>query len=304
MKQRLFTFLLLSAAIFTSCRKDKDFQNIKEYDAEQIQGYIKANGLTAMKADDGDTSGVYYQILNPGDATKPRIEYSDRLSIAFTIRSFDGKYSTTDTIANHFNGFLGQFTQSGLPKGLQLAIFNILKYKGGSMRLLIPSRLAYGKEGYGSGSSSNTGSRIAGNQCLDYYVNVIGNQDAYDDISIQKYFAAKSLTGYTKHVSGFYYKITGSDTSTYVVKPTSKIKITYTGTILNETKFDENTSEISLNVDGLVPGFQTGIMLAKPGQALSLFIPSGLGYGQPANSPIPAASCLHFEVNLVGASDY
>jgi hypothetical protein len=45
-------------------------------------------------------------------------------------------------------------------------VYNLLKHKGASMRLLVPSRLAYGKTGYGSGSVTNVNSRIAGNQSL------------------------------------------------------------------------------------------------------------------------------------------
>jgi len=39
---------------------------------------------------------------------------------------------------------------------------NLLKNKGGKIRLLIPSHLAYGTTGVGSGSSTVTNNRIAG----------------------------------------------------------------------------------------------------------------------------------------------
>src|SRR6185437_11994742 len=67
---------------------------------------------------------------------------------------------------------------------------------------LIPSHLAYGSRGYGTGSNQNLNSKIAGNQCLDYYVHIMGNtktdnQSTYDDLVIQNYMKANNLTGFT-----------------------------------------------------------------------------------------------------------
>jgi FKBP-type peptidyl-prolyl cis-trans isomerase FkpA len=214
MKQKIFTFLLIAAASLTACRKNSDADpDIKQYDEQQIQGYITANGLTGFSKDTtgGDTTGMYYKIINKGVGVP--LEYSDKVSLVFTLKSFDGKYNSTDTITNHIYNFLGHLnttdpnTSANLPKGLMLGIKNILKYRDGSMRLLIPSHLAYGKAGTGSGSISNTNSRIAGNQSLDYYIHVIDDQQVYDDLVIRNYMTANALTGYTKTASGIYYKI-------------------------------------------------------------------------------------------------
>ncbi|RYD89484.1 MAG: hypothetical protein EOP54_25530, partial [Sphingobacteriales bacterium] len=270
MKQILFTFLLLSTVILTSCRKDKVDPNISEYDDLQIQNYIKANNISGMVRDtsDTDTAGMYYQILNEGNTANP-IQYSDYVSMVYTIRSFDGKYKALDTITNHYAGYLGQFSGLGLPKGLQSAIHNVLKYKGGSMRLLIPSRLAYGINGYGSGSSGNVDGRIDGNQCLDYFVRIVDNQDVYDQIAIEKYKTANSLTGYTVTPSGLHYKISGLDTGATVSKYsriTAGYKLYYlNGTLLQET----TTTDLTALMEELRPGVQEGLLLTKTGQTIS-----------------------------------
>ncbi|MCD8741440.1 hypothetical protein LT679_12560 [Mucilaginibacter roseus] len=304
MKLKLFTFLLLSTAIFASCNKDKVYPNIKEYDDQQIKNYISTNGLNAMVRDtsDGDTSGLYYQIIDKGLVDSPRIQYSDRVAMVYTIRSFDGKYIASDTIINHYYGFLGQFQASNLPKGLQNAIYNVLKYKGASARLLIPSRQAYGITGYGSGSSTS-GNRISGNQCLDYWVRIVSDQKAYDDLSIQKYANAYGigLSGYTKTASGLYYKLSGSDTGK-VINKTSTIGVTYALYNMKNTKIDEATTSTSFVVEQLVPGVIEGLTKAHNAQSISLLVPSSLAYGFSGNTSIPAFSCLKWDFTITSVT--
>ncbi|NNU33757.1 hypothetical protein HK413_05680 [Mucilaginibacter sp. S1162] len=97
MKQTTFTFLLFAAIALVSCRKDNYGPTIKEYDEDQIKSYISANGITGMTR---DTSGMYYSISNPG--TGAPIDYSDNISVVFSVRSVDGKYVSVDTLSNHF----------------------------------------------------------------------------------------------------------------------------------------------------------------------------------------------------------
>ncbi len=119
----------------------------------------------------GDTTGIYYKITNPGDPTKP-VDYPDSISYVYTIHSFDGKFVAADTVLNHYEGFLGHV----VPNGLMLSIRNLLKYRGGKMRVLIPSHLAYGEKGIHTGSNTVAINNIAGNQCLDYTINLISDQ--------------------------------------------------------------------------------------------------------------------------------
>lgn len=304
MKQKLFTFLLFSTVIFASCNKDKVYPNIKEYDDQQIQNYISTNGLSSMLRDtsDGDTSGMYYQLIDKGLVDSPRIQYSDRVAMVYTIRSFDGRYIASDTIVNHYYGFLGQFRNANLPQGLQNAIYNVLRYKGASARLLIPSRMAYGVNGYGSGSSSS-GNRIAGNQCLDYWVRIVADQPAYDDLSINKYANTYGIgiTGYTKTASGLYYKISGSDTGD-VVNRTSTVGVTYALYNMNNTKIDEATSSTSFVVEQLVPGAIEGLTKARNGQTVSLIVPSRLAYGNAGSTSIAAFSCLKWDFSVTSVT--
>jgi len=302
MKQKLFTFLLIAVTGLAACRKDGVDISIKEYDEQQIQNYISANSITGLTRDTsgGDTTGMYYKIINKG--TGVPLEYSDRVSLVFTLRSFDGKFISADTIISHIDDYLGHLQQDNLPKGLQSAIHNVLKYRDGSMRLLIPSRLAYGKNGYGTGSISNPNSRIAGNQSLDYYVHVIDDQQVYDDLVIRNYMALNSLTGYSKTDKGVYYKIITAGEPTNL-NELSTITTTYTGSLVNNVAFDESakTTATTFTVNNLIQGVQD-ILIAygKKGSSISMFIPSRWAYGvsPPSGSIIPVHAPLRFEFQI------
>ena len=312
MKQTIFTLLLLSTIALVSCRKKGVDQNIHQYDESQIQSYITANGLTGMVKDTvgGDTTGIYYQILTTPKSTSTVITDSSLVSLVFSLKSFDGKYSAPDTIENHFVGYVGHINTQGLPAGLRLAILNGMKYRGGSMRILIPSHLAYGVNGYGTGSIENTSSRIAGNQCLDYYIHIINNtstdnEATYDDQVIQQYMKHESFTGYTKTGTGLYYKLIDPGTGTKVINDNSTVTSTYTGMILNNIQFDSQyngADSAILELPDLVKGVREGLTHATTGSLISMIIPSGLGYGLTSQTGIPANSCLRFEWRVIAVT--
>ena len=306
MKQTIFTLLLLSTLGLMSCRKTQVDKDIKQYDQEQIDSYISTNGITGMQRDlsGGDTTGIYYKTIMPGNGVG--YEYTDSISFVYSLKTFDGLYASVDTITNRYSAYVGQISITGLPAGLQLMVKNVLK-KGGSMRLLIPSRLAYGVKGAGSGSSSTANSKIAGNQCLDYYIHAINDQKAYDDDLLIKYIAANSLLGYQKTPSGLYYKINTAGTGTVPITDNTIISITYTGTLLNGTVFDsyattDNTGT-SFEIPDMILGVQEGAKnYCTTGSNVSFLIPSHLAYGNKGTSKTPANSCLRFDMVVVSTT--
>lgn len=316
MKQTLFTLLVISVIGLASCRKNTVDPDIKQVDNTEITNYIKTNGLTDMIRDTvgGDTTGIYYKLILNGSG--PAMQYSDKISFVFSLRSFDGKYISTDTIENHYDNYLGHVSAFKLPEGLQLALHNILKHRGASMRLLLPSHLAYGLAGYGSGSSQNGNSHINGNQCLDYYVHVIGGDPAvksqaayqadYDDLVIRNYMTTNSLTGYTKTASGLYYKVTTPGTGAAgAITNQSTVYGTYKGTLLNETIFDQSyaTTPLYFELDNGIEGVREALVdHATTGTTISMIMPSKLGYGQSGQSSIGADFCLRFEWTITSVT--
>jgi FKBP-type peptidyl-prolyl cis-trans isomerase FkpA len=326
MKQTIFTLLLLSTIGFMSCRKNGVQPTLAQYDQTQIQNYIKSNAITGMVKDTvgGDTTGLYYKIINPG--TGRALAYTDEISFVFTIKSFDGLYSSTDTISNHFFGYVGHIEGGVLPLGVELAVINDLKHSGGSMRVLIPSELGFGKNGYGSGSINNPGSHIAGNQGLDMYVHVISKEAddvygtntlgyqyhyspalaAYDDSVITHY---KQTTGITFmrvpsiNIPGvyYYYAIRVPGTGTDSITQNSNITFNYEARELNNTVFQANNAIADTTnsaIPNLVPGVQEALSHAAGNATVSMLLPSALCYGTTTTTGLPINSCLRFEIEV------
>ena len=322
MKQTIYPVLviciigLIFSSSLQSCRKDKFQPTIKQYDSIQIADYIAKNNLTGFQKDlaGGDTSGIYYKIISPGSGTP--MQYSDKVTFVYTEHTIDGLYTIADTLSQHFYDYVGHIVNDGYPLGLQTAVHNDMIYPNAIMRVLIPSHLAYGRDGKGSGSSTVANNKIAGNQCMDMYIHGITNFELYDDQVIQKYMKDSSLTGYTKVLSKllpgrdttktidpnmpgnyYYYKILKDSVTNDPIQSFSTITCTYTGQLLDGVIFDSSyngTNTLSTAVSSLVPGVDEGLRHAVAGEKISLLIPSTLAYGIPAYNSIPAFSCLRF----------
>lgn len=103
--------------------------------------------------------------------------------------------------------------------------------------------------------------------------------------------------------SGLHYEIIEAGTDPKP-KPEDTVKVHYTGTLVNGTKFDSSVdrgepAEFPLN--GVIPGWTEGLQLVGTGGKLKLYIPSKLGYGeQGAGGSIPPNATLIFDVELLG----
>ncbi len=83
-----------------------------------------------------------------------------------------------------------------------------------------------------------------------------------------------------------------------------KVKVHYTGTLLDGTKFDSSVDrgepiEFPLGMGNVIQGWDEGIAMMSKGEKGILYIPAKLGYGDRPAGPIPAFSNLIFEVELV-----
>jgi len=327
MKQTIFTLLLISTIGFMSCRKNGVEPTITQYDQTQILNYIKSNNITGMQKDTvgGDTSGIYYKVLTPG--TGAPLAFTDQISFVFTLKSFDGLYISSDTINNHFYGYVGHIASGILPLGVEISIINDLKQSGGSIRILVPSQLGFGVAGYGSGSINNPGTHIAGNQGLDFYVHVIAKQSddvygtntlgyqyeyspaqaAYDDQVIQTYIKTTGIN-FIKAPSinipgtSYYYAVRVPGAGTDSITQNSDVTITYEGRLLNNTVFDQAYNAIADTINVAVPSLPKGVQEALTHVAgdatISVVMPSALGYGDITESGIPILSCLRYEYEI------
>ena len=86
-------------------------------------------------------------------------------------------------------------------------------------------------------------------------------------------------------------------------KGSDKVKVHYTGKLINGTTFDSSVDRgqpISFPLNGVIAGWTEGLQLMKVGGKAKLVIPPELGYGAAGAPPtIPPNSTLVFEVQLL-----
>lgn len=97
--------------------------------------------------------------------------------------------------------------------------------------------------------------------------------------------------------SGLAYKVDKEGTG---AKPAadSKVMLTYKGTLIDGTVFDETKEPIEMMPQQTVPGFSEGLQLMPAGSTYTLYIPANLGYGDRPAGKIPANSTLIFTITI------
>ncbi len=124
-------FSMILALELTGCsNKDNDKDNRCTTAAEddvKMQEYISANGITAIK----HTSGMYYQIVEPGSGATPTINSTVKTN-------YNGKFTNNTS----FDGGIVSFPLGGVIEGWQIGI-PLIK-QGGKIKLIIPPYLGYG----------------------------------------------------------------------------------------------------------------------------------------------------------------
>ena len=120
-----------------SCLKEEGC-NSRSISSEEpaMQTFATANSINTTR----HSSGLYYEVTNPGTGTIPTI--NSTVSVRYVGKLLNGTVfdsQTTSTVT---------FPLSGVIAGWQIGIPLIAK--GGSIKLIIPSALAYGCNGVGT----------------------------------------------------------------------------------------------------------------------------------------------------------
>jgi FKBP-type peptidyl-prolyl cis-trans isomerase FkpA len=263
--------------IFSSCKKE--YESIESIDEAKIQAYIQKNNIPAIK----DPSGFYYQVLTQG--TGGPLLNKDSVFYNFTVTSLTGvTYYSPTAYANEGN-YLGYVT----PASYRTALYAI--NRGGKVRVIVPSYLAFGKNGQGN---------IPPNEVIVSEITVFDAtaQWQVDDNRIKDFLTEKALTGFTKHSSRVYRNISVVGTGP-AINEFSTITFKYKGRLLNGTVFDETTTaNLTTTLDGVIRGWRSLVGITK-GSKVRIFIPSDLGYGVAANGAIPGNSILDFDIEVV-----
>jgi FKBP-type peptidyl-prolyl cis-trans isomerase FkpA len=115
--------------LLTGCMKQEQGCTAVDPKTEepQIVTYATANGINAVK----DYSGLYYEIINPGSGSTPTANSS--VTVAYTGKLLNGNIFDQRSYYSEKMTALMEGWQIGLP----------LIKKGGQIKLIIPSSLAY-----------------------------------------------------------------------------------------------------------------------------------------------------------------
>ena len=274
-----YIFALLAVLVlFNSCKKE--YEKIEEIDDAKIQAFIKQNGISAVK----DETGFYYQILDQG-AGEPMLN-KDSVFYTMTIKSLTGSVYYTTAANTYERGYLGYVA----PDSYRIALNAI--NRGGKVRVIVPSYLAYGKNG---------NDIVPSNEVIVGELTVASEKTQWEieDRLIREFLTAKNLTGFIKHPSRVYQNISVVGNGT-IINSSSTLTLKYKGRLLDGTQFDESgTNDLVNAIYDLRPGLRKSLVGISKGTKLRIFVPSDLGYGSVADGPIPANSILDFDIEVV-----
>lgn len=233
-------------------------------------------------------SGLSYIVVAEGPANGPRAEKGSNVTVHYAgyllnMKAFDSSRDRGEPIKLKLGA--GRVIP-GWEEGIEL-----MKV-GDKLRLIIPPHLAYGEKGAGNGI-------IPPNETLIFDVELM------DVKAGAKPYDTKGKDTITT-ASGLKYIIV-SDGGANKTKPIpgQRVKVHYTGYLLNGTTFDSSIErgdpiQFELGQGRVIKGWDEGIALMHVGQKVRLIIPSELAYGENgAGGVIPPNANLIFDVELV-----
>lgn len=279
------------------CEK-KEYQSFEELDNANIREYIQQNNLTVHQYKETD---LFYQVLEEG--TGSPIDYTKSYPIVYTVKSLDGKYNSADTLSanNRYADYFGYFpfgsSAAGTPTvertgDFKEVIREVLQNTNGKVRIIVPSRLMYGRNGVPSLG-------IPPNASLDYVATVHDNFADYEDGVIQQMIANASLNidDFTKREDRIYYQIIEQGDGDAITAD-STITVDYTLKDPAGKVIDSNTdSEFNL-AGGVISAWPKVVPLVNKGGKIRFFTPSDHAYGKAGDSRIAPFLSLDFEVTV------
>lgn len=146
MNRTLLIFTLVIICCISACKKSSlygpaQYAAQAKIDDSLVSKYIQSNGLQGKfkRVQKNDTVGVYYMVIDTGTA-KALFTTSTQVTVGDT-----GRYITSATTERQFyqtNSFHPSYVLGSVMLGWQLGLPKC--NTGGEIRLLIPSRYAYG----------------------------------------------------------------------------------------------------------------------------------------------------------------
>lgn len=283
--RKITTYILALVSVivlFSSCKKE--YESIETIDKRKIDEYIQKNNLQNVEP---DGTGAFYQIIEQG--TGDFLKNTDLVFYNFDIQSLSGAiYQSASALSNN-GAYVGYVTSPAAFRPVMLKV-----KRGAKVRIIIPSYLAFGKNGNGN---------IPSNEVIISNLTIFSEatQADIDDKRITTFLTANNIIA-DKHTSGVYYQVLTQGTGTDVIDEHSTLVVKYSGRLLDGTQFDSGDA-FSTSLNQVIPGWGEVIPLFKAGSKVRIFIPSGLGYGTSGSGSIPINAVLDFTIDITSVTN-
>ena len=277
----------------------------KEEDA--LKKYIEEKKITIEPS----PTGLYFIETLAGKGAK--IDSGVWVKAHFKVSLIDGKqiFSTLDRGEPMSFEYGKRFDTPGFEEGVGKML------KGGKATLIVPSKIAFGEMGRGAmvppystviydlevvdvQSKADHDKQVADDKKKEQLK--VETNKKQEGALMQKYLKEKNINA-KPTASGLIYveKVKGTGTKAAAGK---KVKVHYTGTLLDGTKFDSSRDrnepfEFTLGQGQVIKGWDEGIALMNVGGKATLVIPSAIAYGDRDMGTIPPFSTLVFDVELL-----
>ena len=286
-----YTLVLLSLIILNSC--EKEYESIQSIDDRKIEEYIASSNVSnAVK----DPSGFYYQVLTQGNGEP--FDNGDSVLYKVTVKSLLNGTTYYTSPANSNIGTLVGYSHTLLGlniPGVRIAIASL--NAGGTARVILPSYLAFGKNG-------NKTNGVPSNELIEVVISTFPekNQRLLDDRLIREYLQAKGLTALKDEKSGVYYIKTQDGTGTDPIDLSTSLKANYIGRYLDGTVFETNTDgDFSFTLETLKANWDVLTKFNK-GAKVRIFIPSSEAYGNAGSGTVGGIlpnAILDFDIEIL-----
>ena len=282
-------------------------QSLMKKEEDSLKKYVADKKITVQP----EPSGLYYIETLAGKGAS--VDTGTWVTMHFKVMMPDGKqiFSSYDKGEPMKFEYGKRFDTPGFEEGI-----GKMK-KGGKATLIVPSKIAFGEAGRGA--------MVPPYATVIYEVELVDLQSKaeYDksQAAIKKTEQAKlaatktqegdNMKKYLKEkninvaptASGliFVEKVKGTGAKAGAGK---KVKVHYTGTLLNGTKFDSSRDrnepfEFTLGKGQVIKGWDEGIGMMNVGGKATHIIPSSIAYGERDMGSIPPFSTLVFDVELL-----
>ncbi|MBE0661237.1 MAG: FKBP-type peptidyl-prolyl cis-trans isomerase [Bacteroidales bacterium] len=276
---------------------------------QELADYLATNEITVAPTE----SGLY--IIEKEKGSGASFKIGDRIKAHFIISTVNGSqlYSTYDQ-GQPMEVEIGKdFDNDGITEAIETM------KKGTKATVIVPSNLAFGREGRGEmvppyttmvyevEITEHTTQEQYQKQQQQKELEMKQQEEASrtgEKANIQKYMQDNNLSG-TPTASGLYYieQVKGTGAKAEAGK---KVTVHYTGRLLDGSKFDSSVDrgepfEFQLGMGQVIKGWDEGVAMMNVGSKALLIIPFEIAYGSRAmGAGIPAYSTLVFEVELLG----